>query len=358
VKKSPYFLRFFIKNGESEVRNTDSWGFFPKTPENPFKYTLQVIPRWITSKFFDESREFHLLEGVQTSATRVINATLQSDFLKGSRVAEFFPKAELAWLSRAVLDTAAISFLAGAFYASLPHLINFYVDGRIISQYRSWAEVIRYDYRYHYIKVNMQKGEVSPFDARKAAYLLNIAYSNYFDYMAKDFHKDSFQKVVERLHDHILFSRVVDLVEQGVQSTTEYVALQPGPLNENQKEELFRITHELYFGYQAVSDWIYAGAPDDLSHLNDTVQAILKSILARPFDQRVIALKKQGALSNLEMMYYLQLELSLRHFYEEKEILKIVFFRDGGSGVELNTDTLSELHGEILSNIQNGKDRP
>jgi len=142
-------------------------------------------------------------------------------------------------------------------------------------------------------------------------------------------------------------------MDHGVYTNTDYLALVPGPLTQNQKEALLKANHGLYLSYQAVSDWVWSGAGAPLSD-------IVQSLLEKKFEKDLLVLRDQNKISNLELMYFVQLDLDLRRLYAEEEILNIVPIDSWGPNgeMELNTDRLSDLHKEILANIRNKTQMP
>ncbi len=324
VYQSPYYLRLFIKGEEEslDLSHGDLGGFFP--PREPQTGWLSLRVKKVSGQILAKTKAAEIFKNPRLSGLSLF-------FIESVALLGVFDLADLGW----------------------PYFLGGLVDARVLWQYESLGQVLRYDYRYYPIKMRLKNKELSEFDARKAVYLLNIAYRNYFKYMVTQYHDDNLSQQLYHLHDHVLFSHVVDFAEKGVYTTNDYFAVHPGPLDGRQIEDLLDIHHKLYLGQQVISDWTF-------KVLKPSEKVVLDRILAEPFEKELLRRYNFKQLSSLELMYFVQLDLDLRRYFSEQRILQIVPFErvHGQPTLKLNSDTLEDLQTVILAHIDHRIDMP
>jgi len=364
VKESPYYSRVFIKekSTDSSKVEKDYLGFLPKTDPDAESFLFsvvpnpEIIPRWLSKKVLSESRDFKPSTGLKTIANKILAKSANATFLK------HFSDPEISGLSSFFIDILVATGSGFFIYDVVgPLLKGAYVDFDILTD-PAWANTIRYDYRYFYIKQKIRSHAVSNFGGLKEAHLLNLSYKKYYEYMIKDFPKDDYLTMKKQLHfisteiqkdlpkndlDLALFSTVFWFIDHGVQSTDAYGALNPGPISLEQEEDLFKIYNSLYLSYQLVSQWVWKN--------QKTSNEALDMIVSRPHSQKLISYFKSGKLSRLQLLYFMGFDLHFETYYKELDILQIVPFRihDHKITDEFNTDTLEDLQAQIDQNIEN-----
>lgn len=357
VNESPYYSRIFIKQGEVDSRPLE---FFPRTAPDAKNFIFnvlpnpQIIPRWVTRKVFKESRDINIkpFERMRNTANRGLVKISQFDDFKDSTVFQHFTQPQLSGFSTFLLDFLAIGGVFSIVDFVKPYARNGYIDLNVLIQSKEWVNVIRYDYRYHEIKMKLKEGDLSEFDAHKEAYNLNLDYKKYFEYMATEYAGDDFEEMKKHLRGNGLFSNVMWFVDHGVETNSAFRAFDPGPLSSHQQEELFQIYHGLYFGYQVVSQWIWGQ--------REMSEDALKTILDNPHEKKLVSFYESGKLTRLELLYFVGLDLYLETYFKEMDILQIAPFkiRDNLITKERNTDTLEDLHNQIDTNIDAQKNMP
>jgi hypothetical protein len=387
VKDSPYYSRLLIKEKkpstneplEFEVDKRNPYGFFPKTDPKAGNFIYYMVPdpqivmRWASKKVISESRDLKMGDGLKNVANKILKKGTQSERVKSSPVLssilEYFSDPELSGPSAFLID---IMVAGGAGYliydAGYSAFENLWIDFNILTD-PAWANTIRYDYRYFYLKQKIASHTVSNFGGVKEAHLLNVSYRNYYDYMIKKYpkDKDNFPQMKKNLRiisneikkdlpqkdqDLALFSSVFWFIDHGVQSTEAFAALNPGPLAIDQEEDLFEIYNILYVSYQSVSVWI--------SKQRKTYDPFLEIILNQPHEKKLISYFKSGKLTDLQLLYFLGQDFYFEAYYKELDVLQIVPFRIHNKVItsEFNTDTLEDLQAQIDYNIENRINMP
>ena len=129
-----------------------------------------------------------------------------------------------------------------------------HIDDEIARYAIEYDKLIQTDFRYHKIKKLLVQGTLSVEEAQKEAYLIGLAYAQYFEFLNNT---DPSAEIPfeNQLLDHYLFVHLKEVIVNGVHKLNPsdgYLVPNEavGPLNANQVRELFNNNHQRYLKYQ------------------------------------------------------------------------------------------------------------
>lgn len=260
------------------------------------------------------------------------------------------PKAIRKWLTLSA--SVASMFLIGAplvertTHAAYEHRI----EQEAASHADRYDRLIDHDFRYREVKAREKSGLVDRAGARREAYLIDLAYEKYFEYLSSETAKEAPEKALERLENHYLFLQFKTLFENGLAPMEGYdiPASRLGRLSLEQKLEIVKTAHRLYFEYEFVWEWFANGNRS----LDPELLAFGKRIEDEPFVQELQALVAEGKLKPEELVFRIQEDAHWRAKFEHWRVLGIKRLQQDEQGNWMASPlTLDQIRSETLEEL-------
>ncbi|MCE3011171.1 MAG: hypothetical protein LW875_11230, partial [Proteobacteria bacterium] len=185
-----------------------------------------------------------------------------------------------------------------------------HVNYEIAQHSVEYDKAIQSDFRYQKIKLAVEKGEMSLDEAHREAYLISLAYSQYFQFRDAADSVPSLQSEMKLLN-HYLFTHLRNVVTNGVQKadlTDGYYVPQSvvGKLTDSQKLELFNNNHQRYLKYQIISEMVSETPLWEQIRNSPRMQALVESLTNDPFTVQLYELHDSGRITSAQLQSYLQ----------------------------------------------------
>ena len=227
-----------------------------------------------------------------------------------------------------------------------------HIEEEIGAHGEDYDALIETDYRYIKIKRLLKSKKITKEEARREAYLVKTAYSQFFTYLQgrEDFKDKEFNK---KLLDHYLFTHLKNIFEKGIEKADGFIVPKSsiGEISEDQKLSLFKRTYKLYLSYQIVQEFINETAlfskMKDSSEFRDMIGLIEED----PFTTELVKLHNENIIDRNELISYLQEDQYWQHKFDQWKTIKVQRLKKGKDGFLDSPLSLKDIRNEILEDI-------
>ncbi len=215
-----------------------------------------------------------------------------------------------------------------------------------------YNQAIQSDYRYNNLRVAVEKGELTLEDAQREAYLISLAYSQYFQHLGSQSGKPTLDSEMT-LIDHYLFSHLKPVIENGVVDADGYIVPteSKGPLSESQIMSLFQNSHLRYLKYQIIIEKIQDSELYQKMKLDSEFSEIIRSIEDDPFSKTLIGLFEQNQITSAQLQRYLQEDTYWQNRFQDWTTLGVTRLQSEDNQFSDQPLTIDIVRDEILAEI-------
>jgi len=193
--------------------------------------------------------------------------------------------------------------------------------------------------------------------AYREAYLISLAYSQYFKY--RDSNQNEFKLESElKLLDHYLFEHLKPIMFNGIQKSMfgdDYFvpAESIGLLTDDQKILIFKNAYQRYLKYQIIVELVNQSELWKQMLKSENMQHLIQPILLDPFTIELMSLYKNGRISSNQLQSYLQEDMYWQNRFLDYDILGIKKYKKINGISSNHFLTLADIREEILLEIVN-----
>jgi hypothetical protein len=196
-----------------------------------------------------------------------------------------------------------------------------------------YDRLIESDYRFNDVKERLQDKDISSAQAREEALQFELAYYDYFGFMAKAPPTLSRDDLEAQLLRTPLFSNLQGVIENGVHPAPG-IRVSPenvGPISAEQRHRLFDIGSDLYAKYELIARMKPGSARIPSDGYDEAVRALARKINGDPHTQRLFELRAQGKLSDQRLVWYLMEDASRVATFDRWDAINAVRLKDDGT---------------------------
>jgi hypothetical protein len=338
---------------EDSTKKRDKTGFLVETDpkdlnylRHPFKAVKQYIPRKISESKLGTKHDLDIAGGINYHYGNFTEK-------RGAR-----------------RQLTAFSLILGSLIASLPTLpyeirgwrlaqnksVDYWVDSKILYSWKDWGENIKYDFRDYQISLDLKSGEISEFQARQQAYHNELVYKDFRDFMRDRKKPKDYAHKRPSYEKSELFRHVEDLKLYMMGDRAGFFAISPGPMSDQQEAAVFKLDEDLAVNYEVIKTWVSMGAPvpESLPDSTGEFKTQIISVLNNDFARDLITLRDKNQITNLQLQFLLQRDISDQHDYNISTLLGLIpyEFENGEYTKKLDMTSLEGLRAETLKNLQ------
>ena len=243
----------------------------------------------------------------------------------------------------------------GADAVTMSHIAN-----SIEEKKEDWLELIKRDFRYQDIRVELENKKIDPTQASQEAYARKLILEKYYSLRSLEFSTldpaDQGAAFTAYLSEE-LFSDIAELSQKGLPATlSSYKKLNgfSGSLSHEQIKNLVEVRHSKLMVDEILSKLIFED-PEFLAELkvDEKLVKFVENIQGQKFYKDLFQLYVQGQISQSEFCFRAQEDNSWRHRFREMEVLKIEKrAKDNQNRLTQAPLTLEMIQNESLSEIQ------
>lgn len=342
-------MRIFLKDlSPAEAERSLLEGFF-RSPEpagssgrivTAFRNTIHFVPKTLSRALVGKPYEFTPFQGVNHLLVRAPIAKVSK--LLGR------PK-QPTLLTDMVIGAVAY----GAADKYFQRRVKEKFDENLKQEAAMYDLLIESDYRFDSIRDALAANRISREAARQEAYLLYLAYSEYFKYMQEQVDRDGPQVSKEKLLNHHLFVHLREVIQNGVPETEGYVRVRPGPAKPTpeQAEDLFRVNHLLYLKYAIIPELLKGSELLREMRANPAIASVIKSIEEDPFAKFLIVQRREGRITEAELQRYLGEDAHWQAELQQLDVIGLAKLKIVDGHYSREPLTISDIRGEIEAEI-------
>ncbi|MBX9766480.1 MAG: hypothetical protein K2X47_04335 [Bdellovibrionales bacterium] len=256
----------------------------------------------------------------------------------------------------ALVHFPVIMFLSMLMYAPIDYAYSQAMNQHVASQVSTYAnqydEAIQSDFRFRGVKKDLDRKAITIEEARREAYRISIAYTQYYKFRDSTEESRTLESELKLL-DHFLFLQLKKVIKEGVKPAVGFVvpASAQGPLTVDQQIKLFDVTHLLYLKYHLISEL------EDTPPINkgDRISELKAEIWNEPFHQKLIQLKREGKISNVQRRLLLQEHAYWQTKFLEWQIIGVSKLQKVNGQYTQQTLTIDIIEEEMLASFQSGR---
>lgn len=227
-----------------------------------------------------------------------------------------------------------------------------HINTEITNHSIQYEKIISSDFRYNKIRVALEKGEISQEESQREAYMISLAYSQYFQFRDSQ----SKQPTVESessLLDHYLFAHLKPVIENGVSKADGYKVPKSslGPLSESQILDLFQNAHIRYLKYQIVVEMLKGSDLYQKMKLDPHFSEVVRRIEDDPFARKLMSLHERGTISADQLQIYLQEDIYWQNRFQDWETIGVTRLKLEGDKFSDQPLYIEDIRNEILIEI-------
>lgn len=351
-------LRLFLKNNKSEQDATKWYGLLTKQKIDInqsrfisyFTDIVEYVPRKLGQTLSRENGYlFTPFDGLYNLTFRMPIEYFTSKFFNRKLEPAFFLKIPVI---------LALSFsMSHQLDVVYQNQLENHLKTEISDHSKEYDKIIQSDYRYRKIKNAIQSGQMTRDQAYREAYLISLAYSQYFKY--RDSNQNEFKLESElKLLDHYLFEHLKPIMFNGIQKSmfsddyfvpTESIGL----LTDDQKILIFKNAHQRYLKYQIIVELVNQSELWKQMLTSEKMQQLIQPILQDPFTVELMNLYKNDKISRDQLQTYLQEDMYWQNRFLDYDILGIKKYKKINGISSNHFLTLADIREEILLEIVN-----
>ena len=230
-----------------------------------------------------------------------------------------------------------------------------HIEDEISQHSAQYDNMIRSDFRYRRIKQSLKNGEITQEEARREAYMIGLAYAQYFQYRDAQSSKPTLESEMDLL-DHYLFVHLKPVIENGVAQAKGYKVPDRalGSIDESQILSLFQNSHQRYLKYQIIIEMVEESELFFQMKESPQFKDVIASIEDDSFTIILYELLDQGLITSQELKGYLQEDAYWKNRFQDWQTIGVTRLRFDGKNFLDVPLTIEDIRAEILNEIHNG----
>lgn len=227
-----------------------------------------------------------------------------------------------------------------------------HVNDEISVHADQYEQLIQSDFRYRKIKAALDSGSISKDDANTEAYMISMAYTQYFQYRDSSNSEVSLENELNLL-DHYLFSHLKNVIENGVSEANGYQINDEsfGQLSEEQVLSLFSNTHLRYLKHQIIIEMVNNSELYSEMQRVPEFQEIIDGIARDPFTSELFNLYEDNRITKFDLIRALQEDTYWQNRFQDWKTLDIVRLQHNGSVFVDIPLSIDDIRSEIISDL-------
>lgn len=351
--KSTRGLRLVLKDSP-EIQEATKWGGLVTYSEPSLRSgisgylssILQFVPKKIGEYVWgNQNYRFTPFRGVYNRAVRNPIRSVSQRYLgrqKDLTALVHFPLViMLSMLAYAQVDAV----YSGALHNQVEAQISTYAN--------EYDSAIQSDFRFNRVKQLLVTGKITKEDARREAYLISLAYTQYYKYRDTNGEASTLQSEMD-LINHYLFAHLKKVVQDGVSEADGFYIPQSaiGKISDEQTLRLFEVNHLLYLKYQLIIEMVSGnGSLLNAASNNSKVSDIINDIMSDPFYRTLYELHEQKRISADQFQSLLQENVYWQTKFLEWQIVGVTKLKKVNGQYTSEPLTISDIQSEMLGSV-------